>query len=44
MTYSYNPLISAKFDKYVPELGKDIDGGLFTDTYVNTADVDGGAF
>ena len=41
MAYSYNPLIAAKLDKYVPE---NIDGGLFTDTYINTADVDGGSF
>lgn len=42
--YAYNPLLLCKLDRYIPELGKDIDGGLYSDTYVNTADVDGGTF
>ena len=44
MPYTYNPLISGKLDIYIPESDKDTDGGLFTDIYINTADVDGGSF
>ena len=44
MPYVYNPLLVGKLDKYTIVAAGDVDGGAFTDTYINVPIIEGGLF